>query len=179
MPTIPERPTLGDAKTAAATLLDVVCNFPFATNAHRSSWVASVLTPLSRLAFTCPAPLFLVDSNVRGSGKGLLVDCTAIIVSGRRMTVMTSPRNDEEFRKMITSLVILGDPLGLFDNIDGAFGGAALDAALTGVTWKDRLLGKSEIIERPLRITFFGTGNNVVLRANTSRLPLFRAKSRG
>ena len=169
VPSIPESPSRADAMAARDVLLDIVCDFPFAKPAHRSAWLASVLTPLERLAFSGPSPLFLVDANIRGSGKGLLVDTTALIASGRRMSVMVAPRNDDEYRKRITSLAIFGDRWALFDNIDFEFGGATIDTALTGTVWKDRLLGKNEIVELPLQTTFFGTGNNVVLRADTSR----------
>ena len=57
----------------------------------------------------------------------------------------------------------------LIDNIIGEFGSASLDAALTGTVWKDRVLGRSEIVELPLITTWGATGNNVVLRADTSR----------
>jgi hypothetical protein len=52
---LPDRPTLADAQAAAA---------------HQAAWLAALLTPLARFAFDGPAPLFLVDANVRGSGKG-------------------------------------------------------------------------------------------------------------
>ena len=57
----------------------------------------------------------------------------------------------------------------LIDNIAGSLGSASLDAALTGTTWKDRILGKSEIVEFPLLATWYATGNNVVLMADTAR----------
>src|SRR5262249_27110304 len=46
---------------------------------------------------------------------------------------------------------------------------ASLDAALTGVVWKDRILGRSEIVEMPLVTTWAATGNNVVLGGDLSR----------
>ena len=165
MPTIPDAPTLVDAKQALATLLDIVSAFPFAKPEHKASWVASVLTPIARHAFSGPSPLFLVDANVAGSGKGLLIDCTALTITGRRMSVMSQPRDDNESRKRITALVLFGDQLILIDNIASA----SLDAALTGTVWKDRILGRSEIVEMPLRATWYATGNNVALLADTSR----------
>jgi hypothetical protein len=156
-------------RRALAALLEVVEDFPFATVAHRSTWVASLLTPLARHAFEGPTPLFLYDSNVPGAGKGVLFDVLAMIVTGRLAPRMTAPDRDEEFRKRITSLAIGGDQLVLLDNIAGALGCASLDAALTSTVWKDRILGRSETIEMPLYATWFATGNNVVLRADTAR----------
>jgi hypothetical protein len=170
VPKIPNDLFIEDVHEARDLLLEVVEDFPFAKPEHKATWLAALLTPLARHAFDGPAPLFLVDSNVRGSGKGLLVDVTALIVTGRTMPVMSCPRDDEEFRKRITAVALEGDSLVSIDNIAVALGCASLDTALTATTWKDRLLGKSEMTnELPMRATWFATGNNVVLLADTSR----------
>jgi hypothetical protein len=59
--------------------------------------------------------------------------------------------------------------LVLFDNIEGEFGNGVLDAALTATTWKDRILGVKRMAEAPLYMTWFATGNNVIIGADTSR----------
>jgi hypothetical protein len=69
IPEISERPTREDAIRASEVLFDVVQDFPFTKDYHRSAWLASTLTPVARYAFTGPAPLFLIDSNVRGAGN--------------------------------------------------------------------------------------------------------------
>ena len=43
------------------------------------------------------------------------------------------------------------------------------DNALTSASWKDRLLGGNKNFDGPLHVTWFGTGNNVQLGADTSR----------
>jgi len=164
-----EHPTREDAFRSAARLLDVVCDFPFAKPEHRSAWLAYLLTSLARFAFVGPAPLFLVDANIRGSGKSLLCDLVALVVTGREMSRMSNPKDDDECRKRITALALAGDTLCLIDNIIGGLGCASLDAALTGTVWKDRILKASEIVELPLLVTWSATGNNVVLHADTSR----------
>jgi len=100
----------------------------------------------------------------------LLVDVTALVATGRPMAVTTCPKDDDEFRKRITSIALAGDQLVSIDNIGSALGCASLDAALTATVWKDRVLGSSEMTsEMPLRATWFGTGNNVTLLADTAR----------
>lgn len=158
-----------DAILAANSLLEIVADFPFASPEHRAAWLAYLLTSLARFAFYGPAPLFLIDANVRGSGKSLLSDVVAIIVTGRDMPRMANPKDDDEARKRITALAIAGDTLVLIDNIYGGLGCPALDAALTATTWKDRILGRSEAVELPLNVTWCATGNNVILHADTSR----------
>jgi hypothetical protein len=172
-PQIPDLPTEDEAHKSAIRLLELVCDFPFAGQEHRSAWLAALLTPLARFAFAGPAPMFLFDANTRGSGKTLLTDLVGEIVCGRSLPRMTCPRDDEESRKRITALAIAGDPLILIDNIAGSLGSASLDAALTGTEWEDRRLGKSEMVRLPLMAVWFGTGNNVAIHADTSRRIVF------
>ena len=169
---VPEHPTQDEAVRAAKLLLDVVCDFPFSKPVHRSAWLAFVLTPLARHAFRGPAPLFLKDANVRGSGKTLLCELGSIIAYGRDIARMSNPNDDDECRKRITALAIAGDPLVLIDNIVGRLGCASLDAALTATVWKDRVLGMSAMVELPLCVTWCASGNNVMLAADTTRRTL-------
>ena len=169
VPDIPVAPTMAHAQAAVEHLLDAVCDFPFASAAHRSAWLASLLTVVARHTFLGCAPMFLIDANTRGSGKSLLADVVGIIATGRPMARFSAPGDDDEMRKRITSIAIAGDALVLIDNVNTALGGASLDAALTGTVWRDRILGKSELVELPLHVTWFATGNNVQLRADTSR----------
>jgi hypothetical protein len=169
IPSLLDRPGKPEALAARDRLLDVVGDFPFEAAAHRAAWLAGLLTPLARFAFTGPSPLFLVDSNVRGAGKGLLLDTISRIVTGQRFTIASYTHDEDELRKRITSLVLAGDRLVLFDNLDGRFGNAVLDAALTGTAWKDRILGVNRMAEAPLYMTWYATGNNVVVAADTAR----------
>jgi hypothetical protein len=158
-----------EAIAARDILLDVVSDFPFLSPAHRAAWLAALLTPLARFAFMGPAPFFLVDANVRGAGKGLLLDCICRIITGNRFTIATYTADEDELRKRITSLVLAGDRLVLLDNLEGKFGNAVLDAVLTGTTWKDRILGVNRMAEAPLYMTWYGSGNNMMVAADTAR----------
>ena len=169
-PEITSAPSADDTQRAVELMFDLVSDFPFANAASRSAWLASLLTPLAREAYRgCTGPLFLFDANVRGSGKSLLADVNSLVVTGREATRLTAPRDDDEARKRITALVNDSDRIVLIDNISGRFGCASLDAALTGTVWKDRRLGHTELIEAPLRMTWYASGNNVILAADTAR----------
>jgi hypothetical protein len=169
LPEVPDRPTRQGAMAARDALLEVVQDFPFGQPAHRAAWVAAVLTPPARFAFKGPAPLFLADSNVRGAGKGLLLDTISHINTGLPFTVAAYTHDEDELRKRITSLVMAGDRLVLLDNLEGKFGNAVLDAALTGTAWKDRVLGANRLAEGPLYLTWYATGNNVAVATDTAR----------
>jgi hypothetical protein len=166
---LPENPTHAVVLLARDKLLDVVADFPFQAEVHKAAWLAALLTPLCRFAFSGPAPLFLVDANVRAAGKGLLLDCIARIITGERFTIATYTHDEDELRKRITSLAMSGERLVLFDNLDGKFGNATLDAALTGTSWEDRILGVNRMAKSPLYMTWFATGNNVAIAADTAR----------
>ncbi len=166
---VPDRPTPAEVTAAVAALLDPIRDFPFETDAHRAAWVAGLLTPLAWFAFDGPAPLFLIDANVRAAGKGLLADVAALALTGRRFSVMTYTHDTEEMEKRITTLALEGERLVLLDNLAGAVGNDKLDAALTATEWQGRVLGVSKTYKGPLQVVWFGTGNNVALRADTSR----------
>lgn len=166
---VPDLPTPADVNAAVDVLFDVVRDFPFKTPAHRAAWLAALLTPLAWFLFDGPAPMFLIDANVRAAGKGLLADVIALILIGRRFSVMSYTNDREEMRKRITTLAFEGERLVLTDNLDGLVGNDIFDAALTADTWKDRVLGSNKVYEGPLHVVWYGTGNNVQLRADTSR----------
>jgi hypothetical protein len=169
IPPIPESPTKADALAAVEALFEVVRDFPFEAAIHWAAWLAALLTPLARFTFTGPSPLFLVDANTRGAGKGLLLHCIARIVTGEDFTIASYTNDDDEMRKRITSLAMGGERLVLFDNLESKFGGPSLDAALTATVWKDRVLGVNRMMEAPLYMSWYATGNNVMVAGDTSR----------
>jgi hypothetical protein len=166
---VPEAPTREDALRARDLLLDVVADFPFRAEVHKAAWLCAVLTPLARFAFEGPAPLFVADGNAAGVGKGLLLDVAFLIVSGRRASVAVYTDDRAELRKAITTLAVAGDELVLLDNIVGNFGNDVLDGALTATHWRDRILGYNKRYDGPLVLTWYATGNNMVVVGDTAR----------
>jgi hypothetical protein len=168
-PQIPETVSHANAIASVELLLDAVCDFPFKSAEHRSVWIAGVLTMVGRFAFEGPAPLFLVDGNVRACGKGLLADLAAVIALGRDFAKASNTTDDDEMRKVILSIALAGERAILLDNIGGALGTPSLDAALTSVEWQGRILKTNDVPRVPLVATWWGTGNNVTLLADTAR----------
>ncbi|MHB8971527.1 MAG: primase-helicase zinc-binding domain-containing protein [Pirellulaceae bacterium] len=170
-PPILEEPTRYDAIRAATNLLDIVGDFPFLGPDHRSVWLAMVLTLVGRTAIRGPCPMFVIDANCPGTGKSLLADIAGMIVYGDRMPRKPWPGDDDnEVRKTITSVALEGLPAVLWDNVVGRLGCSSLDAALTGTTWTDRILGTNTTTGTlPLNTVWAATGNNIVLGADTPR----------
>jgi hypothetical protein len=169
---IPDRPTLGDAQRARDELLEIVCDFPFAGDAHRAGWLAMLLTCFARPAIDGCVPLFAVDAPTRGSGKGRCVDAAANVATGRDATKTAQPKDDDEMRKRITTLVLEGEAIAVIDNISRALGDPSLDAALTATTWKDRALGRNASVSARNNLMWVATGNNIELGADTARRTL-------
>ncbi len=170
---VPARPSAADVKRSLAALREVVADFPFASGAHRAAWLASLLTPLARFAFRGPSPLNVIDANVRGAGKSLLAEITHAIVTGRPAARMPYVRDESELRKSVTSIALEAAQMILIDNVVGVFGSPTLDLVLTGVCWRDRLLGGNRHLELPLFVTWYVTGNNLVLRGDTPRRAIY------
>jgi hypothetical protein len=160
---VPKNPSRADALAAWERLSEVICDFPFEHDVHKSAWLAAILTPMTRFAFSGCVPVFLIDGNVAGAGKGLLADTISLILTGRPFATMGYVDDQAEMAKRITAIAIEGEQIVLFDNIDGNFGGASIDRALTSLEWSERVLGQSKNIKCPMRIGWYGTGNNVEL----------------
>ena len=164
-----EAPSRDAARAAAREILEVVQDFPFANDAHRSAWLAALLTPLARCGIAGNVPFFMIDATTPGSGKGMLADIIAVITSGRLVSKIDYPDDDAEMRKSLLAVALEGDALILFDNIASPFGGSALDGALTAGSIKGRILGTLATTTVPVVATFLGTGNNVEYRGDFLR----------
>ena len=169
LPEVPDKPTRKDVRRALRLLREAVTDFPFQSETHEASWYTFLLTMLTRFAFEGPTPLYLADGNTPGAGKGLLCDLASVIATGRVMARTANSQSDDEMRKRITAIALAGDSHVLIDNINDPLGTPALDAALTSEVWKDRILGRSEIVELPLKAIWCATGNNVALRGDLPR----------
>ena len=171
-PDVAENPGLDDARGALEAIREVVCDFPFARPEHESAWIAGLLTMLARPAIDGPVPMFAVDATTRGTGKSRLVDAASTIALGHHCARTSMPEDDDEMRKRITLLVLDGDPSVCLDNIVAPLAMPSLDAVLTSMTWKDRLLGKNANVTAPHRIVWWATGNNLVMGGDISRRAL-------
>lgn len=168
-PSVPDRPTLEDAKHAYAALLEAIVDFPFARDFHRAAWVTAVLTMLARSAIEGPVPLFAIDAPTAGTGKSKLADAAGRLALGYRPARIPMPDEDAEMRKLITTLVLDGDAAAFIDNIAGLVKLPSLENAITTDVWKDRVLGRTGSISAPMKIVWFATGNNLSLGGDLPR----------
>lgn len=166
---IPEEPTTDHVQIAADLILDVLADFPFVDAASRANAVGALLTPICRPAIKGPTPLALFDATTQGTGKTLLAEIVSLIVCGREGALFSAPRDAEEWRKQLTSVLRDGSPIVIIDNVNYRLDSAELCKALTESIHADRILGQSQIVNLPVRCTWIATGNNIQLGGDMSR----------
>lgn len=164
---IRQNPTLADAICAKDELLVLLEEFPFENEASRSVALAAILTALIRKSLPT-APLFGFSAPKMSSGKSLLADVVSLIAVGKINSVIAQADNEAEEKKRILSLLMEGDPIVCYDNIERPFGSASLCAILTQCEYKDRVLGVSETRTVPTNATFLATGNNLTFAGDIS-----------
>jgi hypothetical protein len=170
IPPVPESPDgLIVAQARSLLLDDLLVDFPFVGQADRAHAAALLLQPFVRLLIDGPTPLWLIESPTPGSGKGLLVVVLTIPAAGRGPAVMAEGRDEDEWRKRITSKLLQGPQFILIDNVRARLDSAALSAALTSETWEDRILGHSRTAQLPVTCTWLATANNPALSLELAR----------
>jgi hypothetical protein len=169
VPPIPARPSPTDTRAAIRLLDEAVGEFPFEDGASAANTLALMLTPLVRPAVSGPVPLALIDKPQAGTGGSLLAETVAIIGSGHTAEMLGAPRDEEEWRKMLTAKLYSGATMITVDNVEGALYAPSLARALTARTWTDRVLGRSETVTVSQRATWIATGNNIQLRGDLPR----------
>lgn len=150
-------------------VLDIMADFPFVDEASRANAIAAMLTPVCRPAIKGPTPLALFDATTQGTGKTLLSEVVSLIVSGREGALFSAPREPEEWRKQLTSVLREGSSIVIIDNVNHRLNSADLCKALTETIHGDRILGQSQTIILPVRCTWIATGNNLQLGGDMPR----------
>jgi hypothetical protein len=156
-------------KEAVEALLEVVCDFPFGHEAGKSAWLAGLLTLVARPAISGPVPLFLIDGNCQGVGKGNLADCAGIIAYGKALPRTAQGKDAEEDNKTLLGLALQGVNAVLWDNIDRPFGSSAIDMTITSGEVRGRILGSNNVPAIPSTLIHWLTGNNVRIRGDLAR----------
>ncbi len=172
---LPERPDRHDAIRAAQFLLEPFSEFPFLDRQQDEAVVLAMLLTLVQRATLPLAPLFGISATAPGSGKGLLVEVCNMIARGRDAAIMPPPGGmdgEAETRKRITALLLQGVSSVLLDNWTSAIGGDSMNALLTSASWSDRILGQSQTVTLPARVTWIATGNNLTVRGDMVRRTL-------
>jgi|GEM_PF-1135299 len=163
VPAVPARPDASDLRAARLRLGDdLLGDFPWADErASLANLLAALITPMVRDLISGPVPLYALDAPKAGNGKGLLATCISLVTTGHEIAVMADTKNEEEFRKRVTTKLMEGDGVLLFDNVRRRLDSGSFAALLTANVWTDRILGRSQAVTLPIRSLFLVTGNNL------------------
>jgi hypothetical protein len=172
-PRLPLTVSRSEALIALATLLNPFQEFPYATPAARSAFVAHILTEAVRPAIRT-SPMYWFTAPDAGTGKTLLAEMPSAIVHGVQPAVRPWVSDSDELRKTLFASLVAGDRSIMFDNVPTAHKvrTAELCAFITSPVWKDRRLGASEMVEVPNRAVLSATGNNITPVADMARRSL-------
>jgi hypothetical protein len=171
---VPRKPTPDEVKQARELIEELFVDFPFVDKADKAHAVAMLMLPFIRDLIPGPTPNHLVEAPSPGSGKGLLTDVALWPATGEptgHSTVgfLTEARDGDEWRKQITT-TLRNLPVAVkIDNITRTLDSGHLAAVLTTTMWKDRLLGRNEEIEVPVRCVWVTTANNPTMTTEIAR----------
>lgn len=151
-----------DIDAAKAVLDDLVCDFPFATQADKANYFGLMLTPILRPALNEPVPMHLIGSPVERCGKTKLAEVVlGCSVLGAPTPAMQLGVHEEEREKRITSLLLSGASVVHLDNLREFVDSPALASLLTSTAYQGRVLGSSRMVTIPNGLTVVATGNNI------------------
>lgn len=164
-------PTDQNVAAAVSLLLDTLLgDFPFANKASRANALALILQPFVRPVIEDCTPMYLIDAPTRGTGKSLLAETVSgIFTPGGATPTVGDIKDNEEWRKNLTTGFLSAQPFLWFDNIRNRLDAGALCVALTAKWWRDRLLGVNAEARLAVRCVWIGTGNNVRVSEEIAR----------
>jgi hypothetical protein len=103
-----------------------------------------------------------------GTGKTLLAETIGLITSGEVPAMLAQANCEDEWRKRITALKLLGPPVIVFDNLT-ALDSPSVASYITTRRWVDRILRKSTVVDLTTKELLLGTGNQVQLSKELAR----------
>jgi hypothetical protein len=170
VPLVPDVPSQEDVNRAVSLIDELLADFPFASQADRTNVIGLGAEQFVRSMIDGPLPLHSVEAPTPGSGKGLLVDAILRPSCGRSVGAIAQARDDDEWRKRLTSSLMQGYPAIQIDNANKPIESGALSMAITTVTpWSDRILGQSKMVSVPVRCSWIVTANNPTYSTEMAR----------
>jgi len=174
IPAVPERPSADEIEFAISLLLKLIADFPFVGRddeecPSRANMIGLLLTPVVKPAINAPTPIGLLDAPAAGSGKSLLADVVSIIATGNEGQMFSAPRDEDEWRKQLTTALLSGSQIVVIDNIVRRLDNPELCKVLTETLHADRAFHTQSKLVLPVRCVFIGTGNNIQVGGDMPR----------
>lgn len=165
-PPVPDEPTEGDARAALEVLKVPLKDFPFVEgSASRSVALSAILTAVCRRSLDF-APVHAFNAPSPETGKSLLSDIPAMVVTGVPAPKHAQERDPEENDKSLLGALMQGDPVIVIDNVDRPIEGATWCLILTSQEWEKRGLGGNAQRKVLTNVLFIFNGNNIEFRGD-------------
>lgn len=167
---LPDLVTPKDVAQAKAWLEDILVDFPFAEPAgpEKANAIAFAILPFAREMIPGATPNHLFEAPQQSSGKSLLAQVLAGIGAGDEVGLISPTREDEEWRKRITSALMRAKPVIIIDNVIHDLQSEALAAAWTALKWEDRPMRTNDWVSLPIRCAWATTANNMIVSNDLS-----------
>ena len=166
---VPENPTVEDVERSVAVILDLLCDFPFVTEADLANAIAKLLDPFTRTIHDSITPLYVLVAPAQGTGKGLLADVLTIPATGEKVMRASFVKGEAELDKRLLALLLDGTDHVHFDNLEGTLNSAVFASFLTSEVYSGRVLGQSTMPSLPQRVNTSLSGNNVMFGGDIGR----------
>jgi hypothetical protein len=174
MPKVRDDLTQAECKRLMRNVDRYVKEFPFDTAFDKATWYSCLFS-----AFLCnepvkPRPAVMLEGSQPSLGKSTLGLLLGIMTSGVTMPPLTMSNNKDEFRKMITSIIIesSSESFLYFDNMKNGeeIGSDFLDRLITSSRYSDRILGASVRCQIDFDRMLLFTGNNISISDSSDTL---------
>lgn len=170
---VPDKPTSQDLDAAHTLVVDeLLGDFPFVTDTDRAHAVGAMILPMVRPMVHGPTPLHMIEAPVEGSGKGLLAQAIVLPATGAMPTVIGAPTRDEDWQKVLTSVLMTAPDVILIDNVEHKLHSGAFATMLTTTEWTDRAMGTHRQITLRNRALWLATANNPDMSREIARRTL-------
>ena len=167
--TIPDDPSDEDIRAAFALLEEVICDFPFETQADKENCIAALIHPVLRPTIKTYVPILLIDKPQPGVGASLISDIMNIIATGYLANKQSEAPNNDEWEKRIDSVLRAGRIIAIVDNVHHTLDSSSLAAVVTMDSKDVRIFGKTCIEKMPNRTLWIINGNNISVSEEIAR----------
>lgn len=165
MEPVPMNPTRAQCVDALRRVWAPFTAYRWADPHSRAAVLAAVLT-LPQRPLIAAAPGLFLSSPTQASGKSKAVGALAMIArgyAGGAKTWVNNANSEDETRKWAVSAARSGDPVATIDNVTGVFRSSVIATTITEGKLGERLLGGMDHVSPDARISWFASGNGVVM----------------
>lgn len=167
-PQVPENPTKEEGERGLFLLDSLIEKFPFVDDDHKATFYSACLSGLIRKSLrACPAHAF--DSPQVASGKTKLCEIVGILMTGVAPPAVSQGATNEEDEKRMSSMLRVGDPLIMLDNVTRVVEGDFMNSLLTSEFVDVRPLCTSTMLKLPTDVLVLLNGLNVTIAADLTR----------